>query len=211
MRQASSLIAAVLLLAFGTQPAFAESEVFSEKDHCVAYRTLKRMFFRFDAEIVGRNCEATASLQPGEADAGARIVVVIPIKGFSSRNFMRDRTVSHLLGVKEQPELRFVSEPLDAGLLAREIPSGRFPLSGLLSIGGRDFPVTFELELFERGDQRLLRGALETTFSALAIEVPTVGPGGILARPGEKLELLLQLDPTRVANLAEWARQNRLQ
>ena len=47
---------------------------------------------------------------------------------------------------------------------------------------------------------------LQTTFSALGIEVPTVGPGGLIAAPGDDLELLAQLDVERMVGSAVFGR-----
>jgi len=179
-----------------------DGEIFSPGDHCVAYRTVKDLLFAVDAEIIGRNCDVSASLVASEEDAGPRVVVSVPIKRFKSGNFMRNYKVAELLGAKVQPDLRFTSDPLDARAVRAELADGNFHVSGVLTIGGKDFPLEFPLEVVERDGEYIIEGRLPTTFAAFEIEVPTVA-GGLIARPHEDLELVVHLDPARVEGLAE--------
>jgi polyisoprenoid-binding protein YceI len=203
---ASFGILALLLAAGG---AAAEQEIFEPGDHCVAYRTIKDMFFAFDAEIIGRNCQPTASLVSPAGEAGPRIVVEVPIKGFKSGNFMRDRSVRDLLGAKAQPDLRFTSSPIDVEALRAEIAGGDLQVSGVLTLNGKDFPLEFPLEIVEHEQSHFVKGRLSTTFAAFEVEVPTVA-GGLIARPHELLELVVQLELERVEGLADWAQQQGL-
>ena len=186
-----------------------EKEIFKPGDHCVAYRTVKDIWFAFDVEIIGRNCEVTASLVAPNGANGPRIAVEVPIKDFKSRNFMRNRTVAGLLGVKTQPNLRFTSSPIDVEGLRVDIARGRFRLPGNLSFGGKDFPLEFPLEIFEHEGQRYVTGRLSTTFAAFEIEVPTVA-GGLIARPHEVLELIVHLKLERVDGFEDWAQEQGL-
>jgi len=187
-----------------------DEEIFSPGDHCVAYRTVKDLLFAVDAEITGRNCDVSASLVASEGGAGPRIVVSVPVKRFKSRNFLRDRTVADLLGAKIQPDLRFASDPIDAEAVRTDLASGSFRVSGVLTIGGKDFPVEFPLEIVEHEGGHTVKGRLPTTFAAFEVEVPTVA-GGLIARPHEDLELVVHLDPERIEGLEDWAREQGLQ
>jgi hypothetical protein len=192
------------LLAAVAAGADEVEEIFEPGDHCVAYRTVKDVFFAFDAEIIGRNCEVTAALVAANDATGPRIAVEVPIKSFTSRNFMRDRTVADLLGVKTQPDLRFSSNPIEVEKLRTDIAGGSFRLPGIVTLGGKDFPVEFPLEIFEHEDRHYVKGRLPTTFAAFDGAVPTVA-GGLIARPHEALELIVHLDLERVEGLADWA------
>jgi hypothetical protein len=200
---------AFVLLAAAAAGAGDDEEIFSPGDHCVAYRTTKDILFAVDAEIIGRNCEVTASLVASEGGAGPRIVVEVPIERFKSRNFLRDRAVADLLGAKTQPELRFTSKAIDVDALRADVASGSFLVSGVLTIGGKDFQVEFPVEISERGGRRHVVGRLPTTFAAFEVEVPTVA-GGLIARPHEDLELVVHLDLARVEGLEDWAREQGL-
>jgi hypothetical protein len=197
----------VLLLAVGG--VSADEEIFEPGDHCVAYRTSKGIFFAFDAEVIGRNCQATASLVPSAVGVGPRIVVEVPIKGFKSGNFLRDRSVRDILGAKTQPDLRFTSSPIDAEALRNDIARRDLQVSGVLTINGKDFPLEFPLEIVEHEKGLLVKGRLPTTFATFDVQVPTVA-GGLIARPHESLELVVHLELERVDGLADWAQEQGL-
>jgi polyisoprenoid-binding protein YceI len=188
--------------------AAAPDGVFAPDDHCVAYRTVKGMFWAFDAEVVGRSCEVTAALE--RATDGSRIVAAVPVKSLDSDNGRRDGQVAEILGGDTHPELRFRSEPIDVAALRAELPGGAFELAGTLSVAGREYAVVFPLELSEHGGRHFVSGALETTFAALGVEIPSVGPGGMIAAPGEDVDVLVHLELERVDGLEAWARQQGL-
>jgi len=204
-RSGTALVTIVLLLLGEAASAEPVEEIFAAGDHCVAYRTIKDVFFGIDAEVIGRSCEVRAALVGSQEGAGPRVVVEVPVKSLRSGNVFRNRSVADLLGAKTQPDLRFTSKPLDVEALRADVESGSFVLPGTLSFGGRDFPLDFPLELVEEGGHRSVRGRLATTFEALDVEVPTVA-GGLIARPHEDLELIVHLDVGRVDGLEDWAR-----
>ena len=118
--------------------------------------------------------------------------------------------MADLLGAKIQPDLRFVSEPIDAEAVRAELAEGSLHVPGVLTIGGKDFPVEFPLEIVEREGGHTVKGRLPTTFAAFEVEVPTVA-GGLIARPHEDLELVVHLDPARIEGLEDWAHEQGLQ
>jgi hypothetical protein len=194
------LFAFALLLAAAA--AGEGGEVFEPGDHCVAYRTIKEMWFGSEVEVVGRSCEVSAKLVV--VDAGSQVVVSVPIKSLRSGNMLRNGSVADLLGVKLQPDLRFISDPINADALRDDIARGSFVLPGTLSLGEKPYPVEFPLEIVETGGQRIVKGRLETTFEAFSVEVPTV-MGGFIAKPHEELELIVHLDVAQVDGLDAWA------
>ncbi len=198
----ATVIVALLLCTVAL--AGSDEEIFDVDDHCVAYRTIKDMLFGFDAEVIGRSCEVTASLVTGEEEAEPRIVVTVPAKSLKSGNFLRNRAVADLLGAKVQPNLVFTSSPIDVESLRGDVDRGRFVLSGMLALGGREYPVDFPLELVGHGGRHYVKGRLKTTFEAFEVKVPTVA-FGLVARPHEELELVVQLELERVAGLQAWA------
>jgi hypothetical protein len=193
MRQLITLLGSAVFFVVAAA-ADAGDAIFEAGDHCVAYRTIKGMFFGFDAEVVGRSCEVSASLVASEDGGGPRVVVSVPVKSLKSGNILRNKTVADLLGAQVQPELRFTSGPIDVGALP-----------GTLSLGGRAYPIDFPLAIVATGEQRAVVGRLATRFEAFEVEVPTVA-GGLIARPHDELELVVHLDVARVEGLEEWAR-----
>jgi hypothetical protein len=187
-------------IAFAAEP----EEVFDGDDHCVAYRTSKGMLFSSDTEVLGRSCEVTASLVAGEPAGEVRIVVSLPVKSLDSDNFMRDRTVADLLGADVQPDLLFTSSPIEVATLRDDVDRGQFVLSGTLARGGKDYPIEFPLQLVPRGGRHYVVGRLESSFEAFEVEVPTIA-FGLIARPHEKLELIVHLELERVDGLEAWA------
>ena len=206
MKRIITSLSILALLVAGAAGADEEREIFEPGDHCVAYRTTKHVLFIVNAEIIGRNCEVSARLDRSEEGCDPRIVVELPIESFNSRSARRDRAVANLLGVKTQPELRFSSNPIDVEALRPDIARGRFRLPGILTLGGKDFPLEFPLEIVEREGRHYVKGRLATTFAAFDVVVPSAA-GGLIARPKEALELLVHLDLERVAGLAQWARE----
>lgn len=184
--------------------AASGEEIFEAGDHCVAYRTIKDMFFGVDVEVVGRSCEVTASLLTAEGESEPRIVVTVPAKSLKSGNILRNGAVADLLGGEVQPDLLFTSSPVDAESLRDVLDRGAFVLSGVLTLGGKDYPIDFPLELVEQEGRHYVKGRLETTFQAFELEVPTIALG-LIARPHEELELVVHLELERVAGLEAWA------
>jgi hypothetical protein len=204
MRQLITLLGSAVFFVVAAA-ADAGDAIFEAGDHCVAYRTIKGMFFGFDAEVVGRSCEVSASLVASEDGGGPRVVVSVPVKSLKSGNILRNKTVADLLGAQVQPELRFTSGPIDVGALRGALAAGSFLLPGTLSLGGRAYPIDFPLAIVATGEQRAVVGRLATRFEAFEVEVPTVA-GGLIARPHDELELVVHLDVARVEGLEEWAR-----
>jgi hypothetical protein len=202
MQRGNQRLIAFLLLLATAAVADEGGEVFEPGDHCVAYRTIKEMWFGSEVEVVGRSCEVSAKLV--SVDAGSQIVVSVPIKSLRSGNMLRNGSVADLLGVKLQLDLRFISDPIDADALRDDIARGSFVLPGTLSLGEKPYPVDFPLEIVEHGGKRVVKGRLETTFEAFNVEVPTV-MGGFIAKPHEELELIVHLDVAQVDGLDAWA------
>lgn len=202
MQRGNQRLIALLLLLATAAVADEGGEVFEPGDHCVAYRTVKEMWFGSEVEVVGRSCEVSAKLIA--VDAGSQVVVSVPIKSLRSGNMLRNGSVADLLGVKLQSDLRFTSDPIDADALRDDIARGSFVLPGTLSLGEKPYPVDFPLEIVEHGGKRSVKGRLETTFEAFSVEVPTV-MGGFIAKPHEELELIVHLDIAQVDGLDAWA------
>jgi len=203
-RYAPGVTAILAVLVCTTAIADSDEEIFEADDHCVAYRTSKDLLFGVDVEVIGRSCEVTASLIAGAEGEGPQIVVSVPAKSFKSGNIMRNKAVRDILGAEKQPDLLFTSNPIDLERLRGEVEQGRVVLPGRLSLDGRGYPVDFPLELVEHEGHRYVKGRLETTFEEFEVEVPTIALG-LIARPHEELELIVNLELERVVGFEAWA------
>jgi hypothetical protein len=206
MHRRHRFLFALALTVLLAAPAAAEEgeAIFAPGEHCVAYRTVKNMWFGSEVEVVGKSCEVDAKLVPASDGAGAHVVVSVPIKSLHSGNMLRNGTVADLLGVKLQPELRFTSDAIDVATLRRQLAGGRFVLPGTLLIGQKPHPVEFPLELGVADGRRTVSGRLDSTFETFDIVVPTV-MGGFIAKPHEEVALVVHLDAARVDGLDTWA------
>jgi polyisoprenoid-binding protein YceI len=172
-------------------------EFLGRGDHCVAYRTSKRAFFR-ETEVVGRNCSVSARIAWQRDGAMAVVEVDVAIVGFESGSRRRDRDVAKILRADEHPAIRFRSHPVAVEWLRRARAPGEWRLQGVLEIAGERHPVVFDVLTANDADHLRIDAVLVTTFAELNVVVPRVGPRGIIADPGEDLELLVRLRLDRV-------------
>ena len=209
MKRLIAILNILTVLVAASAAAEDEKDIFDPGDHCVAYRTTKDILFAVDAEIIGRSCEVNAWLAASESGGAPRVVVEVPVKSLKSGNILRNRAVADLLGAKIQPDLRFTSSPIDAETIQADVARGQLLAPGILTIGGKDFPLDFPLQLLEHEGRHYVQGRLATTFAAFEVEVPTIALG-LIARPHEALELIVHLELERVAGLEAWAREQGL-
>ena len=209
MKRLIAILNILTVLVAASAAAEDEKDIFDPGDHCVAYRTTKDILFAVDAEIIGRSCEVNAWLAASESGGAPRVVVEVPVKSLKSGNILRNRAVADLLGAKIQPDLRFTSSPIDVETIQADVARGQLLVAGILTIGGKDFPLDFPLQLLEHEGRHYVQGRLATTFAAFEVEVPTIALG-LIARPHEALELIVHLELERVAGLEAWAREQGL-
>lgn len=170
---------------------------FTAEDHCVAYRTIKGVFFFFDAEVLGKNCAIEAELNVTDAGEAKQLVLSIPVNGFDSGNSGRDEHVAEILGGKELNSLRFLSAPLSPADIMALIAGEMDALSGTLVLNNQEHQVLFQVDVIQQGESPLINVKLTKTFKELNITVPSVA-GGMIAAPGETLELLGQFHLNRI-------------
>ncbi|HKK93184.1 MAG TPA: hypothetical protein VJ925_07095 [Longimicrobiales bacterium] len=164
-----------------------------------AYRTGKSMLFGLrKVEVVGITDSIGLALEPG-TDGRVEIVATIDPTTFDSGNDSRDEWVQETLGGPELASLVFRSRPIDVERLRGVLVGQPLELEGTLDLPEGPRPIIFDVGIYELALQddtaarRYLEAWARTTFDALGIEVPDVGPGGIVASPGDELELWLRL------------------
>jgi polyisoprenoid-binding protein YceI len=178
-------------------PGRQADTLFDRGAHCVAYRTTKRAFFR-EVTVVGRSCDVSAAIVWEPDGVMAHIEVDVPVRSLSSGSGRRDRDVRRILEAEAHPRIRFRSDPVASEWLRRASGTGDWRLAGTLEIAGRQRSAAFELATVRELDHLRIDAVFATTFAALGVVVPRVGPGGIIADPGEDVELLVRLRLDRV-------------
>lgn len=172
---------------------FSDS-LFSKEEHCVAYKTKKRLFLITSVDVIGKNCDISSEVipEPGEL---FHVEVSIPILSFESGEVERDRDVAKLLKVENQKNLDFHSESMSQKAWKEKIKAGHFDLKGHLKIAGSEYPVTAKIEVTENDEkQMLVQGMISTRFKDFDLKPPRLW-GGIGASVSKDLNLLFQLQP----------------
>jgi len=60
MKKFFVIITTGILLLLNSTLAFPEEPVFAPEEHCLAYKTVKTMFFFADVDVIGKSCNVTA-------------------------------------------------------------------------------------------------------------------------------------------------------
>lgn len=94
-----SLIFGIIQL-IGTLSIVAGETVFQKEDHCLAYQTVKSMFFFVDVEVVGKSCEVTSQVIFSEDHQQFQVVIEVPIRSLDSDNSSRDEHVFEILNAE---------------------------------------------------------------------------------------------------------------
>ena len=195
-------------LTFGSQAAFAEEDVFALDEHCLAYKTEKSMFFFAGFEVIGKSCDVQAEIHWQDSEEQAQVEVSVPVSSFDSGNSLRDGDIPEILRAELTPEIRFISNWLSRTDMQKMLENQSADFSGMLEVAGNTFPVKFALSFKDQGAFYLIEGKLITSFSELKVEVPTVGPGGLLAEPRDYLELLVHLRSDKISGTEKIALSN---
>ena len=202
-RRFALLLAAALLPAAAPAATSAQSTPSPPEElppSGAAYRTGKSMFFGIrKVEVVGATAGVELGLEVAGSSGRLRIAAEIAAATFDSGNDSRDEWVAETLGGPDGAPLRFFSDTLTAAAIRGALEGTPTTVPGRLELpeGPRD--VVFEVAVYElaarggEGTEPYLEAWTRTTFDALGIEVPKVGPGGAIASPGDDLELWLRV------------------
>lgn len=204
MRIRTLLAGTLLLIGGASVPSAGPAEwPLGDVITCVAYRTHKDTLFASNVEVLGRNCGVSVQVERDAAGERFRVLVTVPVDGFDSGVGRRDRHVAEILGGAEKSPVAFTSVWLDADAFRALLAGESAPLGGELRIRGVSQPVTVKVSANRAAAGRMLRARLVTTFAALGVTVPTVGPFGMIARPKPEVEILGQflLPPDLMASL----------
>lgn len=179
------LISSIILF-FSSNILFANDVTIKwpEGQSAVAWQSSKTMFLVSDSKPVGINNQVKVAVK---VEADSRIISIeIPIKGFDSGDEARDADVFPILKGDIQPNLLFTSSPLSSSQWASLMESQLDELTGMLKIGGKDYPASFKLD--KSAPKNLILGLMDSTFASFGLEAPSVA-GGIVASVDEELNL----------------------
>jgi hypothetical protein len=185
---------AFALCFFAISCAVADEVKFAEDQHCVAWRTKKRMMMVKRLEPVGINCAAkTKAIASGE---GFVLNLEVPVDQFNSGEPKRDQEVVKLLGAA----VSFESQPLTMEKI-KSLGDEPQAVSGQLQMNGKKFPVEFQVTAKKAGDW-IFTGQVVSKMSAFEVEPPTVG-GGMIAKVDDYLELHFQFHSSKIEGFPE--------
>ena len=197
-----AFFASVVLFSFGFSSLKAEDEkIFSSGDHCLAYRTPKKMFFFTDVIVIGKSCQVNASTEM--EGTKKRFIVTVPVESFDSDSNRRDEVVMEILKAEDHPDLRFETDWISDSVIRNLLETGKGSLKGILSLAGRSYPVSFQMDFFSEGGNYRIEGHLDTNYTAFDMEPPVGGPGGFIAIVKDKLELLAHLQSAQITGFEE--------
>lgn len=154
----------------------------------VAWMAKKREYLIMNSDVFGYNYDITTAVKPeGEAK---QIVVEIPVDKFSSGEPDRDSEVAVMLKGNTQKNMVFTSSPLDTQQWQQIIAKSAKSIAGDLSIGGKSYPVTFNVTYDSAGN---LHGELSSKMTAFDIE-PISLVGGLVVKVSDDIKLLVKLN-----------------
>lgn len=197
-----SLIAAGLFVSMALVAAAAglpPRQVLPPGSHCVAWRTTKTLAMVSQHEAVGTSCQVSVTAKAagvGKYSAS----VSIPITSFNSQEPDRDKEVLKILKASVQPNLLFTTQSLTKSQWLDILAKGQGSVRGQLAIGGRSFPLGTTIKIRKQGNKIEVFGTIITRFTAFGITPPEVGPGGMIAKVPDYLELQFNLISGKVQN-----------
>ena len=191
-----SLFTAAILSVLSCSPvSIGSGPVFEAGEHCVAYRVGKRMFLVNSLTVTGKNCDIKASIEMVGTDIALK--VAIPVGSFVSGEPERDSHTAEILGAPDYTEVIFLSSPIGFGNWSRAVHDGKMDVTGNLQLRGKEYPLATTLHFMQSGSGFVVTGSLETRFSDLGLNAPSVA-GGLVARVNDTIQLHYQIQSDRL-------------
>lgn len=197
----SALMATALVAGIAAMPAESAGSVLQPTSHCVAYKTRKTQALIANSDIVGTNCNVTVKAVKA-ANGNLSAEISVPIAGFNSRERDRDVEVAKLLKASTHPTLTIRTAALTPAQWQTLLKNGSGTVKGQLVIGGRSYTISTTPAVRKVGAQIVVSGVIVTRFTAFGITPPEVGPGGVIAKAPDYLELHYNFLSSKVQNLA---------
>lgn len=177
-------------------------EIFEEDEHGLAYMTEKKMFLLANIHVTAKSNQPVSNVEFSEGRDKVRVEVSVPLASLDSGNSDRDKSVVDLLNGREYPDIKFSTEWLDCEALAGAV-SASLVVPGELHFAGKSFKIEFPLSFTRKTDHVLISGKLNTSFTNLDMEPPSVGMGGMIANVLNFLEIVVHLRSDKMEGLDE--------
>ncbi len=191
-------IAAGLALSLTSGEAESSTPVLQSGSHCVAYKTRKTVAAMSESTIVGTNCSVT--VKAVKAGNNFKAEIAIPISSFNSNERDRDTEVAKMLKAGSQSSLIVTTEALPMAKWQEMLKRGSGLVRGQIKIGGRSYAIATTAKAAKVNGQIEVSGVIMTKFTAFGIPAPEVGPGGIIAKAPDYLELHYNFMSGKVQN-----------
>jgi hypothetical protein len=176
-----------------------KAEVFAgDQDHCVAWKTKKRVFLVSSQEPVGVSCTPKVELISDSSSKKLYFRVTFDSSSFNSGEPERDEEVKKLIG--DSIQLKSPSKTGDEWIAFDKNKSGKIQIE--LVVKGKGFPLNLSYDIENRDGKDIVKGVVKTKFSDIGIEPPSVG-GGLIASVNDYLELHFIFDTSRFKNLKD--------
>jgi hypothetical protein len=173
---------------------FAEENLFNANEHCVAWKTSKRMFLVSNSSPIGKNCGIETEALKIKSDF--QLKGIVPVGKFDSGEPSRDSEVVIMLGGEAHPNIIIESEPLSASKLNQILKEEQM-VKGFLTIKGNKNPISIKIKATQKDKEITYFGTMNTSFTALGVEPPSVG-GGVVAKVRDELDLLFQFQKSKI-------------
>lgn len=177
---------ALFLFLFLANAVFADDKPPKLETNSAAYLTYKALLLEKHIRVVGVNRQLLVQME--NAGGGQqRIRVEIPIRAFDSGAQGREDYVANVLGAKTQSNLIFLSKAKSAGEWKALFQEQKFQIAGELMIAGKSFGIAFDCRPDTSGNS--FTAVHVGSYGAFGLEIPVVGPGGVIGKAENYLEL----------------------
>lgn len=178
--------AALLLFIFLANEAFADDTAPKLETNSAAYLTYKALLLEKHIRVVGVNRRLLVQME--NAGSGQqRIRVEMPIRAFESGAPGREDYVANALGAKIQSNLIFLSKTKTTSEWKALFQEPKFSITGELVIAGKATVIAFDCRQNQNGDA--FTAVHVGSYGAFGLEIPVVGPGGVIGKAENYLEL----------------------
>lgn len=161
--------------------------LFDMGQHCVAYKTKKKLMLVSSVTVVGQSCDVSSQVVP---DLGGfyYFEMTVPVSSLNSGEVKRDKDVAQLLSGSDQSDLIFRSVKMMPDEWKKLLKQEEFELAGEMLIKNKPYPVKARVKILHGIKGLEVDGRIVTKFKDLGIDPPNLA-AGLMAKVGSDLEL----------------------
>ena len=162
-----------LLILFSSVNLYADNLLLQQEKTCVAWQAEKKIAFLFDAKPLGKSCQVEEKFVSKGGDLYG-LHLTVPIRSFDSGNSTRDHSVLEILGAPKEKNIYFSTTAYPLSKWQEFLAAKNFSLEGTLQIKSKSNPVTLRVTSEKIKDSKYFTGKLETSFTDLGLEAPSL-------------------------------------